>query len=126
MKFLLRYIIILCCFFAFSLYVDHSILSFSNQLKETSSALDQAVYNKEWNAAEKSLDLITIKWENKKKIWLLLLDHENIDEIDRSLAEVKQMIRIQQYDMALHAISTLHHCLEDIPQSQTISLSNIF
>ena len=65
-------------------------------------------------------------WDTKKRVMHIWVPHTPLAEIDYQLNEVIGYLYIQDYIGAMPSIEVLLGLSEDIPDSYTLSLGNIF
>ena len=71
-------------------------------------------------------DAVREFWENKKNSLYIWLPHTALAEIDFQLSEAIGNLYVQDFDSAISKIEVVMCMSEDIPQSYSIGLENIF
>lgn len=124
--------ILLSMMAALGIFIGLSIWN-QNVLKDTSQELTKQlektkifVAEENWNAARQEFDAEKRIWSRHKKLWLILLDHDQVDDIDNSLFRIDEMIRIKERVQCLSDIAELKFYITDIADKEYLALSNIF
>lgn len=71
-------------------------------------------------------DAVRDFWEEKKNVLYIWLPHTVLQEIDFQLAEAIGNLYVRDYDAAIAKFEVVLCLSEDIPQSYSLGLENIF
>lgn len=96
--------------------------------KEISSDIDNMeVYSKQNDWYNTTNELVSLKdiWNKNKKIWAILIDHFEIDDIDSSIAKTSKYIETKNISDTLGESSNLKLLIEHIPETHLLNLKNI-
>lgn len=88
--------------------------------------VEDQILEKNWNDANQEIERVKTEWDETKKLWSILLDHQEIDSIDLSLQRVEQYIKQNETALSLGEISVLRLLFNHIADTERISLQNIF
>ncbi len=122
-------------FFVLSLTLLMLIVSFYtiNYLEKTADdmadaliKIEKAVREQAWMDADSYVKDLRKTWEHNRSYWAVLIDHEEVDNIELSLTHVTSYIKAADAREALAEISGLLLFLKHIPQSERLTLENIF
>ncbi len=113
-------------FIGFAIWAQHSLESSSQRLEQSLDSLEQAIKGDNWDMANEQLESFNQVWEETKNLWQIFIDHEEIDNIDATLARVKQLVSIKEKADSLSEISALKLFIVHIPQKESLRLVNIF
>ena len=101
-------------------YVQHTFEAFHDTLRtlKEKTELGTATYN----------DGLAVRsyWDTKKRVMHIWVPHSALSEIDYQLDEAIGYLYVREYSTALPKIEVLLGLSENIPNSYTLSLGNIF
>ena len=66
------------------------------------------------------------KWRGIEKIWMLILLHSDLDEIDKMLNELKSSLELKNRETSYLNAKDLQFLIENISEKNAFSLKNIF
>lgn len=98
----------------------------SSELEKDLSKVENSIVSNNWNNAELSLDKVRGKWTGVKKIWAVLIDHQEIDNIDITLTKVEKYILCKDTSSALAEASALMKFIRHIPRKEALNIENVF
>ncbi|MFY9176745.1 MAG: DUF4363 family protein [Caldicoprobacterales bacterium] len=98
----------------------------SEQLAQQAENIRQAVIEELWEEVDTQVMQLRRLWGHHKKTWLLLVDHEDIDDIDLAIYKIDEMAKLQEKEQLLSDIAELRFLLHDLADKEILSLSNIF
>jgi len=129
MKALTRIIVwvsaIIILIIASGIYTTHYLTVSSERLESHILQLEKGTESEDWKEAGESLAAIKEDWLSTKKVWAILVDHFEIDNIDTTLSKVSKYIEAMDKSPALAEVSTLRQYVKHIPQMQSFSLENV-
>lgn len=126
MKVLITMVVIIAIFIGFAIWVQHNLESSAERLVQNLNTLERAIKEDNWDMANNQLDSLNHLWEKTKNLWQILIDHEEIDNIDATLARVKQLVNLKEKADSLSELSALKLFIVHIPQKESLCLANIF
>lgn len=97
------------------------------QFKDFSNAVE-VLYNKVENETANREDGFAVRdlWRSRKVKLQIFLPHNDISYIDYWLSEACGLIYNQEYSLALGKLEVLKEITENMPDSYTLKLENIF
>ncbi|HEY8349723.1 MAG TPA: DUF4363 family protein [Clostridiales bacterium] len=113
--------IILSGFFALDLIRDDS-----EKLEKNIGSVQNSINAGNWGNASEALDRIKNDWMDIKKTWSALIDHEEIDNIDITIAKLEAMLEAKDSVSALSEAAALRRLVTHIPEREKLSLENLF
>lgn len=88
--------------------------------------LMEAVEADKINESVKLREQVQEKWDNTKKKWAALIDHEEIDNIEETMHRVEMLIGDPEEKVELLSeLNRLSFYLEHIPEREAFSLENV-
>ena len=78
-----------------------------------------------WEQARQETDKLEKSWHENAKWWPVFLDHQEIDNIEFSLAKVKKYVDTRNAALAQGQLSELNLMLKHIPDKEAVTLENI-
>ncbi|HHU81776.1 MAG TPA: DUF4363 family protein [Firmicutes bacterium] len=125
----MRVFIGIIIFFLFLLglgvYMEIVISRQSEALLQTLDGLEMEVLKNDFAALEEQVKKLNRLWTATRKVWVLLIDHRELDEFELSLARAKSYLENQVYIFALTEIVQMKQIINQIPDKQRLSLENI-
>jgi|SRR5690554_2271983 len=109
-----------------SIYMEIVISRQSENLLMELDRLESEVIKYDFPALEKQVKKINQLWTDTRKVWVLLIDHQELDEFELSLARAKSYLENQDYITALTEIVQMKQIINQIPDKQRLSLENVF
>lgn len=113
-------IVLVGSFFMYK-YIENVSDEFSKTIEEVESSINK----NSWKDAKLLFDKFHKQWEPNAKLWMLVIGHEEIDHIEKSLIESTIYIREENKE-ALVELELLKYYLQHINQKEQIRLNNIF
>ncbi|MEG1997225.1 MAG: DUF4363 family protein, partial [Clostridiales bacterium] len=88
-------------------------------------SLAQTIAAENWAQATQFYRQAHRKWQTAAKIWPLLIDHSDMQDIEIAFIDLQVMLHTQNREQALKEIAGLYYYLNHVPQNQRLSLQNI-
>lgn len=98
----------------------------SQRLSDSLSALDEDINNQNWDTAAKTLKEFHEKWDKTSKVWSMLVDHYEIDNIELVLSQLTSYVETRDKSQALAQMSSLKELIRHIPAKEAFRLKNLF
>ncbi|MCQ1528163.1 DUF4363 family protein [Lutispora saccharofermentans] len=103
-----------------------------NMLKKDAEALYNFVLEMEsdimaekWEDAGEKGDKLHNQWKKYKKVWPMLIDHLEIDNLDIQISELESFLISRDKTQALSKLSILKLLVKHIPEKESFTLQNI-
>ncbi|NLY88702.1 MAG: DUF4363 family protein [Firmicutes bacterium] len=106
-------------------YMETVIGRQSEDLLQALDRLELEVLKNDFAALEEQIKKLNQLWTATRKVWVLLIDHRELDEFELSLARAKSYLDNQVYIFALTEIVQMKQIINQIPDKQRLSLENI-
>ena len=78
-----------------------------------------------WAEALNHTEELEKSWRDQVSLWPIILDHQEIDNIEFSLAKVKEYVANKDKSLSLGQLSELRLMIEHIPAKEAVTLKNI-
>ncbi len=78
-----------------------------------------------WPAAEKEIGQLEKMWKREARWWPVFLDHQEMDNIEFSLARTKEYVTERDTSMVMGQLSELRTMVGHIPRKEAVKLENI-
>lgn len=95
-------------------------------MKQSLDSVESSIGSSNWNQADTQLTRMINYWSGVKGYWSALIDHQEIDNIDETLARLQMLIKGKDNASALAEASALKKFIVHIPEREKPSLDNIF
>lgn len=93
----------------------------TGQIRQVMTSVD----HQNWDQARQQTEALEKSWSQNAKWWPIFLDHQEIDNIEFSLAKTKEYVNIRNAPLAMGQLSELHLMMEHIPDKEAVTLENI-
>lgn len=102
-------------------YVDNT----STKLVEKTENVEKHVQSGNWKEAEKQFTNLKLQWNDVNEKWTILLDHQELDNINISMAKTKKYIDTRYIPGFMSESAQLKMLLKHIPEKEALNLKNI-
>jgi hypothetical protein len=97
----------------------------SQNFNNTIINIEKDVNNEKWDSAKNKIEKLDKTWKKTNSKWAILIEHNEIDEIDITLAKLKSYIYTNNKNFSLAELKTLNEKFKHIPVSEKLILENI-
>ncbi|NLM03770.1 MAG: DUF4363 family protein [Clostridiales bacterium] len=118
-------LIILVLFFGGAIYGNIYINNSADQLTYEIEKLDESIDELNWDEAKIHMEGIMDNWQKIKKIWLTILEHEEVNNIDLLLGRLKRYVEIEESNDATSEIAALKLLIQHTTEKGSFKLVNI-
>ena len=125
MRLLASLLAILLVVLAAGYWTNHSLQQSTKDLSQQIERVSQEIKQEQWEAAQKQNQQLERTWQEKARWWPIILDHQEIDNIEFSLAKIKEYVASRDLPLALGQLSELKLMIEHIPRKEAVNLENI-
>lgn len=87
--------------------------------------IQNAINNDNYNIASTQSKAAYNSWSEMKKIWNIFINHEEIDDIENSMIDLKEHIEFQNKEECLVAIEKIKSELDHTVKRQELRIDNI-
>lgn len=109
----------------FALFANNYLKNTTDSLTAHTAKLEQHVQAKKWPEAAGSYNQLKTAWEKTNSRWAMLIDHQELDNINISMARLKQFMDTKQPAQALAELGELKLLLKHIPEKEALSIKNV-
>lgn len=126
MRLLATLTVILGLIVGMAVWFNHALQETTEDLSRQIDGISQEIKHQDWAGAEEKSARLEQMWEEKARWWPAFLDHQEMDNIEFSLARVKEYVVSQDKALALGQLAELKLMIEHIPRKEMVNLENIF
>ena len=108
------------------IFANRVLSSNAETLEKQINEIEEHTKNEDRDSALQSLHTINKEWPETSKMWTLLLDHVEIDNIDETIKRMSKYIETQNVPLALGEIAVLKQYIKHIPEKEKFSIKNVF
>lgn len=126
MRLLLVLSILFAAVVALGFWTNRSLQSVSGELAQNVEHITAQVESNNWERAYEQTIELEKTWDGKTKWWPTILNHQEIDNMEFSLARVKEYVAARNTALARGQLSELEMMIRHIPEIQAVTLKNIF
>lgn len=106
-------------------WTTYSLVVSTHEISREIDQVYNAVKDGQWQTAAIRTGRLETVWEEKARWWPIFLDHQEMDNIDFSMARVKEYVNSRSAALSLGQLSELKLMVEHIPAKETVNLKNI-
>jgi len=110
---------------ALGFWSNYSLQASTDELTRSIDQISVSIGNQHWEAAQAQTDKLEKIWQKKAKWWPIMLEHQEIDNIEFSLARFKEYVNCKDKSMAQGQLSELRLMIRHIPQKEAVNIKNI-
>ena len=125
MRLLISIIIILATIIGAGFWTNYALQVSTEKLTRQIDQVSRAIQQEDWATAVSQTAQLEKTWEQEARWWPVVLDHQEMDNIEFSLAKVKEYVPGQNPALALGQLSEVRLMVEHIPEKEAITLENI-
>jgi hypothetical protein len=103
-------------------YIDHT----AKQLVTKVKLVEQNGYKEDWQQAEQEFSALHEKWNTASSKWTALVDHQELDNINISLAKVGEYIKAKDMPGFRSEVAELKLLIRHIPEKEAVNMKNVF
>ena len=89
-------IIALIIFLGLAWWNTKYLLNTSKELAQEAENIRKSLVDESWDQVNAQVMQFRRLWGRRKKTWLLLVDHDDIDEIDRIIFKIDEMVKLKE------------------------------
>lgn len=104
------------------IFLEKSANEFLASTQEILSPLKQ----EEWEKSVESFAQVEKNWLKISKYWPMLINHQEMDRIEESIAKLKGYLENKDKTEAQAELHVLLHYIRHIPKKEAVNLQNIF
>lgn len=97
----------------------------SESLHSLFTEIENSIYFDEWEKAKHIVKETQNQWDKYKKIWPMLIDHLEIDNVTVRLSELQAYVLNQDKTESLSKLAALKVLIKHIPEKESFIIQNI-
>lgn len=106
-------------------WTNHSLQVSTDEISRQIDKVFVEVKADNWQTALRRTNELEQIWDDKARWWPIFLDHQEMDNIDFSMARVKEYVAGQEDTLSMGQLSELKLMVEHIPKKEAVNLKNI-
>lgn len=125
MKPLIYSLIIIIIIISFGIFTINMLKSEAENLHAFLIEIESNIYADEWEKAKNTVKTTQKQWDKYKKIWPMLIDHFEIDNVNINFAELQAYILSSDKTESLSRLAALKVLIKHIPERESFIIQNI-
>ncbi|WP_192929782.1 DUF4363 family protein [Alkaliphilus serpentinus] len=125
MKAVIGTIILVIIFFIGATVFQNYVQNGCEELSEEITKLEGYIDDENWEMTRETLGLLKEDWEEKSKIWVLFLEHYNLDAIEVAIRKIDTYSDLKDKTYTLGEIVKLRYLIEHLSEREAFVLSNL-
>lgn len=126
MRLLVVLLIIFAVIVSFGFWTNHMLRESAGEMLQKIEQIEQGLENNQWEQARTGTDELEETWDKKANWWPTVLDHQEIDNIEFSMAKTREYIKTENASLSWGQLSELKLMIGHIPEKESINLKNLF
>lgn len=109
-------------------YIQNDLKNNSNELISKIDILKEQIQTSDENSKniENTINEIYSMWRRKSDIWSIILEHQEIENIEKSIIGIQSGIEAEEKTDALEKIEETKFMISRIQEKEKLTLKNIF
>lgn len=125
MRLLLALLIILTAIISLGLWTNKSLEDSTSDFVQDIDKIKGEIEKNNWDAAYEQTINLKSDWNKKANWWPTVLDHQEMDNIEFSLARVKEYVEAKDTALSRGQLSELKLMIQHIPEKEAVTIKNI-
>jgi len=125
MKLLSALLIIFAAVISLGFWTNHLLQASASELLQNIEQIEQRLERNQWDEANVQTAELEKAWDKKAKWWPTVLDHQEIDNIEFSMAKAKEYVAKKDTALSWGQLTELKLMIKHIPEKEAIRLENI-
>jgi len=118
-------IVLIILIITFGLFTNYSLSASSKDIENYVVNIEGNIKNDNWVMADRELTNMEKEWSKIGKVWSLLIDHVEIDNIDNAVSRLSTFIESKDTSQTLAEAATLKQYVTHIPEKESFKIKNI-
>lgn len=118
--------VILILIIGISFFAKTILTESSRRLVNYIERIESSAKSDNWEETEQAIAEIENDWSRTQKVWAMLIDHMEIDNINTTMSRMIRFLKLREKSMALSEASVLRQFIEHIPEKIEFNFENIF
>lgn len=97
----------------------------AHELSQQIEVISGQIAEERWEEAVKHTIKLEEIWKEEARWWPIFLEHQEIDNIEFSLARIKEYVASENRPLARGQLAELKLMIEHIPEKEAVNLKNI-
>jgi len=107
------------------IWTNDSLQAASDILSDQIDLACQDIRSGEWDDAKQKTRQLELKWQDNARWWPVILDHQEMDNIEFSLAKAKEFVADENSALALGQLAEMRLMIKHLPAKEKVNLKNI-
>ncbi|TEB11280.1 DUF4363 family protein [Pelotomaculum propionicicum] len=125
MRLLIGLLIVFTAIVTLGFWTNHQLRLSAGELLQNIEEITLELENGRWDEAYTLTIELEKVWDEKAKWWPTVLDHQEMDNIEFSMARAREYVAAKNAPLSLGQFSELALMIKHIPEKETISIKNI-
>lgn len=118
-------IVILLLIIGADFWINHKLQVATDDLIQQIDQVTMQIKENQWHDAEEQTEKLETEWKEEAEWWPIFLEHQEMDNIEFSMAKFKEYVATENNSLSLGQLSELRTMIEHIPKKEAINIKNI-
>jgi hypothetical protein len=105
--------------------LNYELQASTNDLIHQIDQVSILIRENNWQTAIEQTEKLNEVWEKEAKWWPVFLEHQEMDNIEFSMAKFKEYVANKNDSLSLGQLSEIRLMIEHIPRKEVINIKNI-
>lgn len=106
-------------------WTNHQLQKATNNLIQQIDLVGVQIKANNWPEAVEQAEILEDDWKTEAKWWPVFLEHQEMDNIEFSMAKFMEYVSSRNNSLSLGQLSEIRLMLEHIPRKEEVNLKNI-
>ncbi|MEN6350379.1 MAG: DUF4363 family protein [Syntrophomonas sp.] len=107
------------------IWINHELQASTNDLVKQIDRINLEIKGNHWETAMQQTIILEKGWQQEAKWWPVFLEHQEMDNIEFSMARFKEYVASKNKSLSRGQLSEIKLMLEHIPKKEAVTLTNI-
>ncbi|OPX87150.1 MAG: hypothetical protein A4E53_02610 [Pelotomaculum sp. PtaB.Bin104] len=126
MRLLLTLLAIFAAVVALGFWTNQQLEVSAGELLQNIEQIEEDLESNQWDQAYAQTAELEKSWEKEAKWWPVVLDHQEIDNIEFSMAKAREYVAKKDTALTWGQLTELKLMINHIPEKEAVRLKNIF
>lgn len=117
---------LLIILFGLNVYCYNYVKTSTEELSTSIDRLINLTDNKDYKNAAVNFNMLKRRTEDSKKIWFLIINHQEIDNVDVTLKQCEAQLKKEADKELTASLNSLKYYINNIYEREKVNITNIF
>ena len=125
MRVLVGLLLVFILIISVGIWTNHTLGATTVELIAIFDEIEQNLQREQWDVAQKKFQELVTYWDGKSKWWTVIIDHQEIDNIEFSMARIGAYLEKKSDHLVWGELAELRLMIQHIPEKEAFKIQNI-